>query len=220
MQNADAALTRALELTGQLDQRLLTTVYWCLGTVVAVLVVLVGYNWFVNFRTNQRESALLREEIAATLAASKNELGAKIQADAEAFEQNISQKVRDAQQEVRAELQGFVRRELASFKSALAELQLIALANETDDWLRQGVHLNALRSHMAYLRQVKELGAGWKVEQGLDKLEEILKGFKKSNSPKPDAGVLRAITAFLKEIEAENPIVVASLQERLKEVRE
>jgi hypothetical protein len=218
--NAEAALTHAIELTGQLDQRILSTVYWCLGTLVTVLVVLIGYNWFTNFRAYQREGAVLREEIAATIASNKKELASHIQADAESFQQQISENVAGSQQKIRDELQAYVRGELTSFKSALAELQLIALTNQTDEWLRTGVHINALRSHMAYLRQVKEMSSGWQLEQGLDKLEQILKGFKKSNSPKPDAGAIRAITAFLKEIEGENPVMVASLQDLMREARE
>jgi DNA anti-recombination protein RmuC len=219
-QNADAALARAIELTGQLDQRILTTVYWCLATLVTVLVVLVGYNWFVNLRTYQREGAILREEIAATIAANKKDLAAHIQTDVESFKERISEEIKAAQEKVQTEMQGFVRRELASFKSSLAELQLIALKSETEDWLKQGVHINALRSHMSYLRQVKEMASGWQVEQGLDKLEEILRGFKKSNSPKPDAGMIRAITTFLKDVERENPIVAASLHELMRGLRE
>jgi hypothetical protein len=49
------SLEHVVELTGQLDQRLLTTVYWCLGTLVTVFLILIGYNWFVNFRIHERD---------------------------------------------------------------------------------------------------------------------------------------------------------------------
>src|SRR6476661_8538317 len=42
MQNSAAAsFEHVVELTGQLDQRMLTTVYWCLGTLVGVFLLLI-----------------------------------------------------------------------------------------------------------------------------------------------------------------------------------
>src|SRR6266536_5113476 len=76
---AEALLNHAIELTGQLDQRLLTTVYWCLGILVTVFVVLIGYNWFTSFRTQKREVAALRQEIQADLDVLKKETAEHIQ---------------------------------------------------------------------------------------------------------------------------------------------
>src|SRR5207244_5850659 len=73
------AVDQVLQLTGQLDQRLLTTVYWCLGTLVTVFLVLIGYNWFVNFRVHERDFRELKNDISTRLdvAVAKIETAAK-----------------------------------------------------------------------------------------------------------------------------------------------
>ena len=58
-----AALRAQLELMRQYDQRLLNTVYWALGTVVFVALLLSGYSWYANFRVYQRDRANLRDEL-------------------------------------------------------------------------------------------------------------------------------------------------------------
>ena len=45
------------------DQRLLATVYWSLGGVFLVIVVIAGLNWFANYRIYERERESLRNEI-------------------------------------------------------------------------------------------------------------------------------------------------------------
>ena len=42
LNNPQNSLDHVIELTGQLDQRLLTTVYFCLGTLVTVFLILIG----------------------------------------------------------------------------------------------------------------------------------------------------------------------------------
>jgi hypothetical protein len=217
--NAEAVLNHAIELTGQLDQRLLATVYWCLGTLVAVLVILVGYNWFTNFRAYQREGIALRQQIASDIATLSNQLKIQVQENLESLNKDLTQKATDSTKESRSQLRAFVQSELSSLKSEIGELQATALANERDDWLRKGVHSNALRAQMAYLQHVRKMDADWRFQQGLDMLESIFKGFRESNSPKPSASDLAEITAFLKKIENENPIVVGSIVAVMKEIR-
>jgi hypothetical protein len=47
---------------------LLSTVYWSLGVVVGIVALLVGYNWFTNFKIYEREKASLLEELKTQLA--------------------------------------------------------------------------------------------------------------------------------------------------------
>src|SRR3954464_13979188 len=68
---AAVSFDRVIELTGQFNDRLLAMVYWCLGTLVGVFVLLVGFNWFTNFRVQQREVAALREELSAGLSSTR-----------------------------------------------------------------------------------------------------------------------------------------------------
>src|SRR5438093_3822747 len=84
------SLDHVVELAGKLGQRLLTTVYWCLGTVVTTFLILIGYNWFVNFRVHERDFRELRAEISARLDTAVD----KIQVAAKAASQELKTEVR------------------------------------------------------------------------------------------------------------------------------
>lgn len=45
---------------------LLDTVYWALGTVATVAVLLVGFGWFANFKFHEAEKQRLKEDLVAS----------------------------------------------------------------------------------------------------------------------------------------------------------
>ena len=127
---------------------------------------------------------------------------------------------RDSTNEIRSNLKAYIQSELTPLKSGLAQLQAFTLANERDQWLSKGVHSNALRTHIQYLRKVKETGSDWQFQRGLDTLQTIIKGFRDSHSTKQDVEDITQYTKFLTEIEKENPVMVASINQLLKELRQ
>lgn len=50
-----AILKAQLEVMRQYDQRLLNTVYWALGGIAGILILIVGLGWYTNFRLHKRE---------------------------------------------------------------------------------------------------------------------------------------------------------------------
>src|SRR5205823_1171923 len=67
-------------LQGQLDtlrtfhDSMLNTVYWALATIATLAVLLVGYNWFTNYRMAEREKQALRQELVALIETNLSEL--------------------------------------------------------------------------------------------------------------------------------------------------
>jgi len=60
--STEATLLNAqLELMRQYDQRIIATVYWSLGSFITMIVVLVGFSWFTNFKVYERDRDALRE---------------------------------------------------------------------------------------------------------------------------------------------------------------
>ncbi len=57
------ALRAQLELMRQYDDRLLDTVYWSLGMIGAIALVLGGFSWYANFRMYERDRNSLRQEL-------------------------------------------------------------------------------------------------------------------------------------------------------------
>jgi len=60
----EADLLRAqLETMRDYDQRLIETVYWALGGIVGLAVLVAGFSWFSNLRLYQRDRDALRDEL-------------------------------------------------------------------------------------------------------------------------------------------------------------
>jgi hypothetical protein len=70
----EVALKAELQLVRDYDQRMQNTVYWSLGVVVLVTVLLAGFSWYTNFRIYERDLASLRDQI--TIAVEKQSLDA------------------------------------------------------------------------------------------------------------------------------------------------
>ncbi|WP_180115703.1 hypothetical protein [Acinetobacter sp. YH12140] len=71
--NLEAATIQIEVLKSQVDvmksyqDKFLSTVYWSLGTVAALVVFLAGFNWFTNNRNAEKESSLHKEMISNEL---------------------------------------------------------------------------------------------------------------------------------------------------------
>ncbi len=49
------------------NDQLLATVFWALGTVAGLAVLLVGYNWFTQSRAYERDQVALRQALTDAL---------------------------------------------------------------------------------------------------------------------------------------------------------
>lgn len=59
-----------VQLLKDFTQNILSTVYFALSTTVLILLTLIGYNWFQNYRVYERDREVMRESLSASIAQS------------------------------------------------------------------------------------------------------------------------------------------------------
>lgn len=208
-------LEHVVELTGQLDQRVLTTVYWCLGTLVAVFLILVGYNWFVNFRMHERDLRELRKDISGRLDVAID----KIESAAKAAGEELKTELRKSAESYVASKIASVNSAMDSLRSAVGRLEASDIERKVDMWFTQKVYSNALRRHIEYLRKIQKVGYDYEVQTGLDKMERILKTMIRDDpGRRPNADDIADLSRFLETVAKENPVIVKRLQSLVAEL--
>jgi hypothetical protein len=214
--SAAASFDHVVELTGQLDQRLLTTVYWCLGTLVGVFLLLIGFNWFTNFRLNQREISTLRAELTSQVTSARTNLE---QANA-AMQEKLRTEIRSAAKAAAEAALQPLRTRIDRTQDSVQELTAKFVAMEVDDWVKKKVYINAINNQIEYLGLIRQTDhLGYFFNHGLDKLQRIFhEAIDEEHPSRPEALDIAGVTRFFDKIEKENPVMVARLRDLLAEL--
>ena len=61
------ALRAQLEIMRQYDGRILSTVYWSLGVIATLVLLLAGYGWYTNYRVYERDKTAMQQDLQGYL---------------------------------------------------------------------------------------------------------------------------------------------------------
>lgn len=170
-----AVLRAQLEVMRQFDQRLVATVYWALGVTFTVVVLLVGFGWFANFRFYERDKHSLREELSADLkqqiADFRQETNRRLDSDLSRLQKELS----DRPEEAIATLRKETRETLKGIRRELMQHTYLLFKYEAKFWENEGVHINALRKQPEMMRIAISIDSDVLVSETLDNIHRLIK---------------------------------------------
>lgn len=94
----NAVLEAQLQTMKDYQSALLDTVYWALGGVFSVVVLLSGFGWFANFKVYERDKANLTQELRKLVEASFQEAQSNLQETVSTSHQELLKLIREHEQ--------------------------------------------------------------------------------------------------------------------------
>ncbi len=164
-----AAIRAELETIREYDDRLIQTMQWALSGVGALVLALLGLNYFGAFRLAERDRSAIREELVAEQRRELDEMHQSLDKRAERLERELRETSAKAARQA-AETQ------FTELRRRVYLLQLDLLTSEAESWLLQrNVPGNALRAFSEVLSVALELGWNHQIAHGLEGMRAALK---------------------------------------------
>ena len=112
-----------------------------------------------------------------------------------------------------------MKRAIDRLRINVGQLEAEDMQREVDMWFAKKVYANALRGHVQYLHKSRKVGDDWEVQNGLDKMETILKTMiREQPGRRPEADDIAELSKFLDVVAKQNPIIVRRLQSLVAEL--
>lgn len=111
-------IKRELEITQKFIDRILATVYWSLGSVVVLTVLLTGFGWYSNTRLHSRDIEAMRKEVENLSRSLELELKAEIKSETS----NASSEILDSISPVEKSLRGMITSLENKIEKRIAEI--------------------------------------------------------------------------------------------------
>ncbi|QHH95414.1 hypothetical protein FPL18_17035 [Acinetobacter gyllenbergii] len=156
--NLDAAnlqieiLKAQVEVMKSYQDKFLSTVYWSLGGVLGIVVLLIGYNWFTNFKNQEKEVQTLKSYV----------------------EQELSSKKTDLEAGVKPQIQSILTTENNKLWKEIHDLRYYQILAEFNDRKQRGIYATCIRNINEMMTVSKNLSYQFRIHRILDSLIEIL----------------------------------------------
>lgn len=206
------ALRAQIEVMQEYKDDLLTTVYWSLGGVFAIVVLLAGWSWFGAFRIQQAEVKRIHSELSNDLQGWKNEANKSVAQTAELQNEAASKQINDLFNGKTKE----INRKIADNKQDIEEIKnqllLQSATAEVRYWEHEDVPANVFTSCMSLLEAAKRNGASWEINHALEKMTTIAREHRRN----VDADDISALLPQLESLPSEHAISVEHLRDALR----
>jgi hypothetical protein len=202
------ALRAQLETMRQYDQRLLETVYWSLGGMFTVVIVIVGVGWYTNFRLYERDKSALRQDLLLSI---KDDTRKEIESAARQAHKELREAIDPASTKSNSDLHR-LSREVKGIKYDLYEL-------ETSQQEINRVYNNVLRSYIKMIEVAQAMGQDYFISRTLGDVVRVLKILANEEVTPLDGGVAKDVTKMLDSLCSEFSVDVDTVRQLLRAAR-
>lgn len=145
-------LKAQVEVMKSYQDKFLSTVYWSLGGVFGIVILLVGYNWFTNFKNQEKDIQTLKNYVEQELRDKKLEL-----------EGDINKKIKDISE-----------RENKALWREIYDLQYQLHLIEFNDCKKRKVYATCIRRAKPMIEISKKMKYEFRINRVLDSLVDVL----------------------------------------------
>ena len=176
-----------LEYYNRINERILNTVYWTLGTFATLTLAFLGINWF----SNKKQFDLEKENIEINLKSNITEFKTELKKYIEDETSNVSSDLIKRTTEKTSELEGafensakrnisYIDEKFISIKNEINDINLKILDEEALKWKTKQVYSNELRVYVEMFDYLKP--NHWKTEKILNNIIDNLNNFSREDS--------------------------------------
>lgn len=189
---AESTLHAQIETMERFIDRILVTVYWALGSIITVAVLLIGFGWFVNFRIYERDKENLLDKVTS-------EVSAKV---AEAKNEIKSEVAETSRNHTKAAVDSVLKSKVGPIEAKLSELSDNVLEINADSYFAQAREAQSdnyamylYRSGLEHLLRTPYFWYRSKFIDTMNEMEKLIYG-----GAKLDADDIQAVAAFYKRL--------------------
>lgn len=228
---AEIALLRSQLADAQrFQEQVLSTVYWSLGTLGGVALLLVGFGWFTNFRVYERDRLALERELRGQLIEEVSKAKAEATQTATSRfadqDQSLAASVAAAETRISTATSAIVANTVKEFNlkhSALAsaandlkrEVRELQLASEIRERMvdrANGSLRNALQSAVTALELANKIESEYSVGEVLDLISEDIADILKGNQRPIDNYLVGQLVTALDAVKGQHAHAAAALK--------
>lgn len=192
-----AVLQAQLDLMRQYDQRLLNTVYWSLGSIGGIVLLVVGLGWYTNFRIYRRDVEDIKRDVKNDFENSLNSIRTSLRSDMLSESRNaVELAVKSALRDIR-------------------EVQYQILKLEAERWERANIFGNTLLTYSEMIKLANETIVGIHMPELLDSMLRLLK----TKEVILNAGATAAITKALVAVPTEYSADVDAINQLIRSLK-
>ncbi len=191
----------------------MSVILWSLGTVGAIAVVLIGFNWFQSTRTLKAEFSALREEFLASLNKTSEEQNSRLDKTISGLEKEITSVAsKVADEKIRT-----VRGNISWLTSEVREHNYKFQEKEVEYWMEMPVPSNAVIASGELIACAIKLDNEWRISDSIDTLNKSI-DLLKEDGKRLEAQELTELEAIVNQLPEAHKTAKAVLLSRLAEM--